>query len=124
MSPSGPAVVRVLVVEDSADQADLLRKYFEKSGCVVTLVASAEDAITAYSLETHDLAVIDLHLPGMDGWALSGKLRVERPDCAIAITSVLDASDFPVSDAALPKPFTRDHVRAVLQRTVPRWVAA
>lgn len=113
--------VRILVVEDSEDQAGLLRRYFEKAGCDVTVVASAEDAIMAYELEHHDLAVIDLQLPGMDGWQLASKLKSERPACAIAITSVLDASDFPISDATLPKPFTGAQVRQVLVDTVPRW---
>ena len=116
--------VRILVVEDSEDQGGLLRRYFEKAGCQVTLVETAEDAITAYQGEHHDLAVIDLQLPGMDGWQLASKLKAERPACAIAITSVLDRSDFPLSDAALPKPFTGQQVRQVLRSTVPRWVAA
>lgn len=113
---------RILVVEDSEDQAGLLRLYLEKAGCSVTVVASAEEAITAYQLERHDLAVIDLQLPGMDGWELAAKLKAERPACAIAITSVLDASDFPLADATLPKPFTGAQVREVLKLTVPRWV--
>jgi CheY-like chemotaxis protein len=115
--------VRILVVEDSEDQAGLLRRYFEKAGCDVTVVSSAEEAITAYEREHHDLAVIDLQLPGMDGWQLASKLKSERPACAIAITSVLDASDFPIADATLPKPFTGAQVRQVLVNTVPRWVA-
>ena len=115
--------VRILVVEDSEDQAGLLRRYFEKAGCDVTLVSSAEDAIRAYQLERHDLAVIDLQLPGMDGWQLATKLKSERPACAIAITSVLDASDFPIADATLPKPFTGAQVRQVLMSAVPRWAA-
>ncbi len=120
-----PAIdrVRILVVEDSEDQAGLLRRYFEKAGCDVTLVKSAEEAIAAYQLEHHDLAVIDLQLPGMDGWQLARKLKSERPACAIAITSVLDASDFPIADATLPKPFTGAQVRQVLTSTVPRWAA-
>ena len=114
--------VRILVVEDSEDQANLLRRYFEKAGCDVTLATSAEQAITAYETEHHDLAVIDLQLPGMDGWQLTTKLKSERPGCAIAITSVLDASDFPIADATLPKPFTAAQVRQVLVSTVSRWV--
>jgi CheY-like chemotaxis protein len=115
--------VRILVVEDSEDQAGLLRRYFERAGCDVTMVESAEDAIAAYQQEHHDLAVIDLQLPGMDGWQLASKLKSERPACAIAITSVLDASDFPIADATLPKPFTGAQVRQVLSSTVPRWSA-
>jgi CheY-like chemotaxis protein len=113
--------VRVLVVEDSEDQAGLLRRYFERAGCHVTTVATGEQAITAYTGETHDLAVIDLQLPGMDGWELTTRLKAERPECAIAITSVLDATDFPAADAFLPKPFTGEQVRQVLRSTVSRW---
>ena len=115
--------VRVLVVEDSEDQAGLLRRYFERDGCHVTIVESAEEAIAAYALDHHDLAVIDLQLPGMSGWQLASKLKAERPSCAIAITSVLDTSAFPIADATLPKPFTGAQVRQVLSSTVPRWSA-
>jgi len=113
--------VRVLVVEDSEDQAELLRHYFEKAGCEVTTVVTAEQAIEAYRVEQHDLAVVDLQLPGMDGWQLSSRLKADRPECAVAITSVLDATEFPDADAILPKPFTGKQVREVLRSTVPAW---
>jgi CheY-like chemotaxis protein len=115
--------VRVLVVEDSEDQAGLLRRYFERAGCEVTIAESAEDAIVAYREDIPELAVVDLQLPGMDGWALTAKMRDEVPMCAIAITSVLDEADFPVTEAVLPKPFTAAQVLRVLQNTVPRWAA-
>lgn len=115
--------VRVLVVEDSQDQSGLLRRYFERAGCHVTIVETAEAAIESYRRETPDLAVIDLVLPGMNGWQLAEKLRTDRPGCPIAITSVLDAADFPIAEAILPKPFTGAQVRKVLSETVPRWVA-
>jgi CheY-like chemotaxis protein len=114
--------VRVLVVEDSDDQAQLLRRYLERAGCDVVTVDTAERAIAAYLECTPDLAVIDLQLPGMDGWELANRLQADRPDCAIAITSVLDTAAFPAAHAALPKPFTGEQVKRVLEATVPRWV--
>lgn len=120
---SAAQAVRVLVVEDSEDQAELLRQYFERAGCVVTTAITAEDAIEAYTQETPTLAVIDLQLPGMDGWELAGRLRADRPECAIVITSVLDTADFPAADAILPKPFTGAQIRQVLKDTVPGWNA-
>jgi len=117
-------VVRVLVVEDSEDQAALLRKYLERSGCTVTVVENAEDAMAAYLSSAPDLAVIDLLLPGMGGAELSERLRADLPDCPIAITSVIDPADFPRSHAKLPKPFTGDQVREVLRAIVPGWRAA
>jgi CheY-like chemotaxis protein len=113
--------VRVLVVEDSDDQRDLLRAYFERAGCAVVTVKNAEEAIPAYADSEPELAVVDLVLPGMDGWALIDKLRVEVPECAIAVTSVLDTRKYPDADAVLPKPFTRAQVLQVLEQSVPRW---
>jgi CheY-like chemotaxis protein len=116
--------IRVLVVEDSEDQAGLLTRYFERAGCTVAVVGTGEEAVTAYRERAPDVAVIDLQLPGMDGWELSGRLRIERPEVAIVITSVLDVREFPRAHAALPKPFTGDQVRrtlaAVLPERVPR----
>jgi CheY-like chemotaxis protein len=111
---------KVLVVDDSDDQRDLLSRYLERAGCDVVSVGSAEDAIIAYELSNPDLAFIDLVLPGMTGWALAERLRADMPLCAIAITSVLDAADDPAAQAILPKPFTRAEVRRVLRDTQPR----
>jgi CheY-like chemotaxis protein len=118
---AGP--VRVLVVEDSDDQRELLRAYFEKAGCAVVTVKNAEEAIPAYREIVPELAVVDLVLPGMDGWALVERLRADVPDCAIAITSVLDERKYPASQAVLPKPFTRAQILKVLEDCVPRWSA-
>jgi len=115
--------VRVLVVEDSEDQRDLLRAYFEKAGCAVVTVKNAEEAIPAYEETEPELAVVDLVLPGMDGWALAEKIRVDVPGCAIAITSVLDVRKYPDAQAILPKPFTRAQILQVLEDCVPRWKA-
>ncbi len=121
MSYSGAATgaVRVLVVEDSEEQAALLRKHLERAGCTVTIVETAEEAIAAYRAQAPDLAVIDLVLPGMGGGELVPMLRSEVPLCKIAITSVLDAADFPAADAILPKPFTGPQVLAVLDTVLP-----
>jgi CheY-like chemotaxis protein len=115
--------VRVLVVEDSDDQRDLLRAYFEKAGCVVVTVKNAEEAIPAYAESEPELAVVDLVLPGMDGWALVEKMRADVPGCAIAVTSVLDVRKYPDTQAILPKPFTRAQILQVLEDCVPRWKA-
>jgi CheY-like chemotaxis protein len=122
--PGGSGPVRVLVVEDSEDQRQLLRAYFTRAGCEVVTVSNAEDAVPAYEASPPELAVIDLVLPGMDGWALVEQLRAAQPDCAIVVTSVLDTSRFPAAQAILPKPFTGAQIVRVLEDCVPRWRAS
>jgi CheY-like chemotaxis protein len=124
LATGGASRVRVLVVEDSDDQRDLLRAYFEKAGCDVVSVKNAEEALLAYADLPPELAVVDLVLPGMDGWALIEKLRVDVPECAVAVTSVLDTRKYPDAEAVLPKPFTRAQILQVLSECVPRWSAA
>ena len=113
--------VRILVVEDSEDQRELLRAYFERAGCVVSTAHNAEDAIPVFQTGAPELAVIDLVLPGMDGWELIRKLKLEQPECAIVVTSVLDSREFPAADAFLPKPFTGAQIVQVLTDLIPRW---
>ena len=116
--------VNVLVVDDSDDQRALLRRYFEREGCAVTTAHNAEAAMTAYRAAKPDLAVIDLLLPGMTGWELTDCLRAEHPECVVAITSVLDISEYPDCQVNLPKPFTGAQVRELLRDFVPKWTSA
>jgi CheY-like chemotaxis protein len=116
--------VRVLIVDDSEDQLLLLRRYFERAGCSVEVAGTALEAIAAFDKTTPDLTVVDLVLPGMDGWELAAQLSEENPGCAIAITSVLGAEHYPASYSTLPKPVTSAHVRGVLLDLVPRWQQA
>lgn len=106
--------VHVLVVEDSEDQAALLRRYLERAGCTVTTVSTGEEALAAVAAHPPQLAIVDLVLPGMGGAEIADRLRAAHPECAIAITSVLDAGDYPAADAVLPKPFTGAQVRQVV----------
>jgi CheY-like chemotaxis protein len=116
--------ISVLVVDDSADQQLLLRTHFERAGCNVEIASTGEEALAAMSAGRTELVVIDLVLPGMDGWELAKLMKSEHPDCPIAITSVLRPDRYPDADANLPKPFSRASIRSVLGQCVPRWVAA
>lgn len=116
--------VHVLIVDDSEDQRMLLRRYFERAGCQVVEAGTALDAIDQFQARVPDLTVIDLVLPGMDGWQLAAELSSKQPTSAIAITSVLSTEHYPLEHAALPKPVTSAQVRTALEQLVPRWKAA
>jgi CheY-like chemotaxis protein len=120
----GEATVRVgrtaLVVDDSDDQGDLLRLHLERLGYDVELVPTAEAAITSYRSLMPAVAIIDLLLPGIDGWQLVRTMKTEAPDCVLVVTSVLGIEEFPLVDGVLPKPFTARDVARVLGALFPQ----
>nr|WP_240188808.1 response regulator [Nakamurella flavida] len=111
-----PRRTTVLVVDDEDDQRELLGAWFRRSGCEVHGAAGAVDALRLVADVAFDLFVIDLRMPGVDGWALARTLRHIQGSGRIAICSVLDPHDYPPADDTLPKPVTRADVTALLDR--------
>lgn len=121
-----PEVVRtgvrtptVLVVDDEPDQLGLITAFLNREGCTVIAAASGEHALSLPIDLTVDLMILDLLLPGVDGWQLAGELKLRFPGCPVAITSVLDVQDYPTAEESLPKPVTRAQIAALLSRHVP-----
>jgi CheY-like chemotaxis protein len=113
---------RVLVVDDSADTAELLRTVVERAGYVPRIASSARDALaTAAEFRPH-VALIDIGLPDMDGYKLTKLLRAqpELHSCRfIAVTGHTSPSAVARSIAAgfeahLSKPVTVDVLLAVI----------
>lgn len=114
--------VRVLVVEDHEDYRCLVQRFFELANCEVVPVDSAESALEIYrELDPH-VAVVDLVLPGMNGWDLSKRLTLDLPHCTVAVSSSLDRAHYPSFVEHLPKPISRHAVTDLLTRRVPQWV--
>jgi CheY-like chemotaxis protein len=109
-----------LVVDDSDDQAELLRRYLERAGCGVVIASTAEQALLQLGELRPDIAVIDLVLPGISGEDLAGRVRETHPECLLVITSVLDSSRYPEADAVLPKPFTGAQLAQIVEQAAER----
>lgn len=114
------APLLALVVDDSDDQAELLRRYLERAGCRVVTASTAEQALVLLADIRPDIAVIDLLLPGISGEELASRLRKTHPECLLAITSVLDTSAYPEADAVLPKPFTGAQLARIAEQAAAR----
>lgn len=65
----------VVVVEDEADILLGLRMALERQGYRIIGAASGEEALSVFGRETPDAVVLDLLLPGMDGWGLLRRLQ-------------------------------------------------
>jgi signal transduction histidine kinase len=66
---------RILVVEDNVDAAETLRILLEASGHEVTVAYSAWQALESARCFGPEVALLDIGLPGMDGYELAGRLR-------------------------------------------------
>jgi PAS domain S-box-containing protein len=116
------APVRILLVEDNRDAAESLAMLLELHGHLVRAVGDAWAALEAASSEPPDVALIDIGLPGMDGYELARRLRAEggRPaPRLVALTGYGQERDKERAaaagfDAHLVKPVDLDDLRRVL----------
>jgi two-component system, OmpR family, response regulator len=98
----------VLVVEDDPDVRDLLTRRLAFLGHSVLAAASGEEALELASASPPALVVLDIRLPGIDGWEVLRRLRAADTTAraAVLVVSVLDPpEDHPQVDGYLIKPF-------------------
>lgn len=125
---TGPATGVALVVEDEPEIAQLVRRYLEREGFRVEVAADGAQALEAFARARPDVVVLDLMLPGTDGWEVCRRIR-ERSRCAVVMLTARDAVEDRVqglelgADDYVTKPFSPRElvarVRAVLRRQ--RW---
>jgi CheY-like chemotaxis protein len=110
----------VLVVEDDPDIRALLEQRVRRLGHEVVSAATAEAGLVASREHRPDLVLLDLKLPGMDGWAFLDQLRAEpdRAGVPVVVVSIVDRDDqdHPAVDAYLTKPFRTAAVDELLHR--------
>ncbi|NEP19095.1 MAG: response regulator transcription factor, partial [Leptolyngbya sp. SIO4C1] len=120
--------MKILVIEDDSGLIALLRQLFIEQGYQVEAVSSAEAALLQVQLSAHDLILLDLGLPDMNGIRLCQQLRAAGVSVPIMLMTVEAAAAAKVqaldagADDYLVKPidFTEllARMRAVLRRGV------
>ena len=123
------ALARVLVVEDDADIAGVLRRSLGMEGYEVRIAGDGVEALSQASVFSPDAVVLDLGLPRLDGVEVCRRLR-EEGDVPILVLTARDALEARVegldsgADDYLVKPFEREELlarlRALLRRRPPR----
>jgi len=117
---------KILVVEDSLPEGAMLVDILEDEGYEVLHVIDAESGLKACSNQTFDLILLDIMLPGKDGYQMLKQVKVINPDVSVIfLTSKNLKSDeiqgFSLgADDYLTKPYDRElliwRVKAVLKR--------
>ncbi len=80
--------LRLFIVDDDESLRQTLVRRFERDGITVTAAASAEEALVKLEQTRCDVALLDLHLPGMTGIELLEQLKAQQPELeAIMLTA-------------------------------------
>ena len=118
--------MRILIVEDEPKTGDYLKQGLIEAGFNVDLVRNGTDGLHLGLTEAYDLAILDVMLPGMDGWAVLAGLRHAGKDNPVLFLTARDQVEDRVkglelgADDYLVKPFAFSEllarVRTLLRR--------
>ena len=118
--------MKILVVEDEPKTGSYLKQGLTEAGFVVDLVRNGEDGLHSALTEAYDLAILDVMLPGMDGWTMLQEIRKAGKDLSVLFLTARDQVDDRVrglelgADDYLVKPFAfaelLARVRTLLRR--------
>jgi two-component system, OmpR family, response regulator len=118
--------MRVLVVEDEPRMADVLRRGLTEDGCAVDVAGTAEDGAWYAAENPYDAIVLDVGLPGQDGFDLLAGLRQAGQWAPVIMLTARDAVPDRVrgldlgADDYLTKPFAFAELLARLRATARR----
>lgn len=119
---------RALIVDDDPHISELLRLYFDKDGFEVVSCYNGLDAVEQFPAANPDIVILDLMLPGKDGYDVLRDIRRHSNVPVIMLTARGDTLDKVVglelgADDYVQKPFEPKElmarVKAVLRRTEP-----
>jgi two-component system OmpR family response regulator len=118
--------MRVLVVEDELKMASLLLRGFRNNGDAADVTRTGEDAIWMAAATRYDAIVLDVMLPGMDGFETLGELRKQGRWTPVLVLTARDSVEDRIAgldvgaDDYLTKPFSFAELLARLRAIVRR----
>lgn len=116
----------VLIVDDDVKLTKLLKSYFDKEGFVTYLAHEGTGVFPAVKDKKPDIVILDLMLPGLDGYEVTRKIRRESDVPILMLTARDEEADRLIglemgADDYVTKPFSPREVvaraRAILRRT-------
>lgn len=124
---------KILAVDDDRHIAELIKLYFEKDGFSVITAHDGQSALDLFKAESPSLVILDIMMPGMDGWQVCREIRRISTIPIIMLTAKGETFDKVLglelgADDYMVKPFdTKEllaRVKAVLRRSEAKDVTA
>ncbi len=122
----GWTMLRVLIVEDERKMRDLLRQGLREAGLAVDAVGDGSEALALHASKSHDVIVLDVNLPGIDGFETCRRLRKSgAKEPILMLTARSDVEDRirgldTGADDYLTKPFSLGELLARLRALTRR----
>ena len=115
----------VLIVEDDHNIADLLRLYLEKEGYTVVIAPDGMRGVEQFRTVHPSLVLLDVMLPGLDGWGVCRAIRAESQTPIIMLTAKSETEDKvnglkQGADDYITKPFEMKEVLARIEAVLRR----
>ena len=126
VSPPMNDPLQVLIVEDDAVLADGLVRYLQQAGYRTEVATNGTDADLQLRSDAHDLVVLDIGLPGLDGFEVLRRLRARGGRARVLMLTARDAVEDRVhgldlgADDYLIKPFSLQELEARLRAIARR----
>ena len=85
--------IKILIVEDDSNIADLLRLYLEKEGYEISIASDGGKGVESFRRVQPDLVLLDIMLPVLDGWGVCRAIRAESKTPVIMLTAKGETED-------------------------------
>src|SRR5580698_9966008 len=118
--------MRILLVEDERKTVNYLRKGLSENGFVVDVAKDGIEGLSSAKQENHDLIILDVMLPGCDGWSILKQLRDAGNQTPVLFLTARDSVDDRVrgleagADDYLIKPFAFSELLARIRTIIRR----
>jgi len=118
---------RILVVEDQEDNRRILRDLLTSAGYEMTEAVTGEEGVARAETDPPDLILMDIQLPGLDGYEATRRIKANptlRPIPIIAVTSYALSGDDRKAyaagcDAYVAKPYSPRQLLAKIREYLP-----
>lgn len=123
------ASTRIVVVDDEPDVLSMVSDYLGRGGCHVSRCANGAELDRAIDMVAPDLVVLDVNLPGEDGFSIARRLRATKQVPIVMLTALADTIDRVVglevgADDYVTKPFDLRELAARVHGVLRRAQAA
>ena len=118
--------MRLLLIEDNRDIAGVIFDYFEALGHAMDYTADGNQGLALATENPYDLVILDIMLPGRDGYSVCRALRERQVDTPILMLTARDTTDDTLqgfgegADDYLVKPFDLKVLQARIEAIVRR----